>query len=321
MSASYSYKGIAVSQQAGKVVFIINPFSALGQTKTRFEHSRASAHQFFPHMQVLETTHPNHATQLTRTAIEEGAHTVVAVGGDGTFNEVLNGFFKPDGSLLNPHTRMALIQSGTGADFCRTLHRKISFEADFKRIQNGRISWVDVGKATVTGTDGLDHIRFFLNVASLGLSAQTAQLLEKQKKSHKMAYFWTALKALIGFHPQTIRLIADKEPIVYPDLSLLAIANGQYFGGGMQIAPGARIDDGYFEQVAVCNMGVFFFLRHGLKVYKGQHVHLPQVSAQRSRVVKVEAPKEPVPIELDGEPFGCLPARFEMLTKAIPLVI
>src|SRR3989338_10656463 len=137
-----------------------------------------------------------------------------------------------------------------------------------------------------------------------------------------ISYYLQTIKAIWSYEPKQIRVNIDGKNIQHPDCSLLAFANGQYFGGGMQIAPGARMDDGRFDEIAVSKMGLGFFLRHGLSVYRGKHLSLPQVYKMRGHVALVESlSKQPVYIEADGEDAGELPARFEILSRCLPVLV
>ena len=163
-----------------------------------------------------------------------------------------------------------------------------------------------------------------MNVASCGISAVIAKNMREKERSlgASLSYYLQTIKAIWSYRPTHIRVNIDGKNIQHPECSLLVFANGRYFGGGMQIAPGAILDDGRFDEIAVSKMGLGFFLRHGLSVYRGKHLTLPQVYKMRGRVALVESlSKEVVFIEADGEDAGELPARFEILSRCLPVLI
>ncbi len=267
----------------------------------------------WPNLRVLKTEHIGHATQITRDQVSQGASVILVMGGDGTLNEVVNALGE------NSKTPLGILPSGSGNDTAKSFGWPEDNKGQVRRLLNSQVKHIDLG-LVVSKTQK----RYFLNVASCGISAVIAKNMREQERRTRASwsYYLQTVKAIWSYKPTQIRANLDGKNILHPDCSLLAFANGQYFGGGMQIAPGARFDDGRFDKIAVSKMGLGFFLRHGMSVYRGKHLDLPQVYKMRGRVALVESlSKEPVYIEADGEDAGELPAKFEILSRCLPVLI
>ncbi len=266
----------------------------------------------WPSLKVLETDRGGHATDLALLAIAENATVILVLGGDGTLNEVVNAM----GDQCQ--IPLGVLPCGSGNDTAKSLGIPSETKNLVRHLLNARVKMIDLGLVT-----SKTHTRYFLNVASCGISAVIAQNVRARESNLSgWAYYFETFKAIFSFKPKQLSVDIDGKNIRHPRCSLLAFANGRYFGGGMQIAPGASLDDGRFDEIAVSNMGLGFFLRHGAKVYRGLHLELPQVYKMRGRVAKVDCiSKEPFYIETDGEDAGTLPARFEILPRCLPVLV
>ncbi|RVX09955.1 Sphingoid long-chain bases kinase 2, mitochondrial [Vitis vinifera] len=199
------------------------------------------------------TSGPCHAIDITREAIREGADAVIAVGGDGTLHEVVNGFFWAGKHVINhdqkaaPSTALGVnYPLGTGSDFFRTLGWKNDSHDAIERIAKGLRSWVDVG--VISGESGGSH--YFINVADVHLSAKAGYYASRYKRFGNLCYVIGALQAFIGHQNQDLRIkIDDGEWEIYPQVTALCIGNAKFFGGGMKITPNADPRSGSFEVV------------------------------------------------------------------------
>jgi YegS/Rv2252/BmrU family lipid kinase len=307
-----------------QTVVIVNPSSAKGSTAEQFAGVRSELESLLGGPQILFTQGLLDATRIARDKIRQGATLIVVVGGDGTINEVVNGFFDEQGELINPKTSLGILPSGTGDDFRKTLGWTKGIRPNIARLRQGQVKHIDLGLVKASDGEGGTRQNYFVNVASCGLSGSVSKQMKTATRAFgsSFAYYWTTVKTLWSYHQPTIRTELDGKRVLHPKCSLVAYANGQYFGGGMNIAPGARIDDGRFDQITVSKMGLLFFLRDGHKVYKGTHIGMPQVSRARGRVAFVESQtEEPVYIEADGEDAGQLPAKFEIVPGVLPLLV
>lgn len=324
------------STSSGPIVFIVNPRSANGATLRRFERVRDKFATALGNIDVKLTERPKHASELARAAIRAGAKAVIAVGGDGTNNEVINGFFDENGAptvataaagTANApgveRTAFGVVTSGTGGDFRRTFHWTTEPLDDLARLQRFQTRPIDIGKLTVTTDDG-PRTHFFVNIASFGVSGDVVNLVNTSSKAlgAKLSFMIGSLRATAAYKPKRVRLIHDGDAPWEGDIAYVAVANGQYFGGSMWVAPEAKPDDGQFDVVTCTGDGTAFWLKH-VKVYQGKHLDFSEVSVKRARRVVAEPVRadERVLVEIDGEQPGRLPATFEIVPAAVPLLV
>jgi YegS/Rv2252/BmrU family lipid kinase len=313
---------------ASRFVFVVNPRSAAGATLRRFEaHRRRFAERLKARgfdLEVRLTERPRHATQLARDAVRAGAFAVVAVGGDGTNNEVVNGFFDDDGVRIQSDTAFGVVTSGTGGDFRRAFGWTTNPDDDLERLLRLQKRRIDLGRLTCRGPDGHDVTRHFINVSSFGLSGDVVDVANHSGKrlGAKLSFMVASVKALVKYTPQTVRLQFDDGPTTTEEITFVALANGQYFGGGMHVAPDAIPDDGFFDGVVIQGGGLSFWARHGLKLYTGGHVAIEGVRVVRCQRLHAE-PTGPAPvfIDLDGEQPGTLPATWSMVPASLDLLV
>ncbi|KAH9609058.1 hypothetical protein KSS87_021818 [Heliosperma pusillum] len=252
MAPDFSLSSSAVDRRRD-LVFVVNPRGANGNTVKEwkkllpFLRSRLSND-----CNICEsfTSGPSHATDITREAIREGASAVIAVGGDGTLHEVVNGFFwqgKPvldHAENLAHTTALGLIPLGTGSDFARTFGWKNDPCEAVERIAKGMRSRIDVG--IITGDDREPH--HFINVADIHLSAKAGYYASRYKNFGNLCYVIGALQAFMGHKNVDLRVkIDDGEWKEYSQVTALCIGNAKYFGGGMKITPNAEPSNGIFE--------------------------------------------------------------------------
>lgn len=303
---------------ARKTMFIINPNSNSGRTRENLERYQRIIQAHFNTAEFRFTEKRGHAKLLTRQALHEGAQLVVAVGGDGTANEVLNGFFL-DHQTLAPDAHFAVIMCGTGCDFRRTLGWPIDFEAQVARIKMDQVKKIDVGFLKSTSEDGVELTRYFLNEASLGLSGEIAKRVwQKTGKKNKWAYFLESIASLQKHHPYNFQVKSEHGDRQLENVSFLTFANGAYFGGGMLIAPNADLGDGYAEVVSLAKVNYWLAISKVHRLYRGTHLNLKQVNHFRAKALVIsEKDGRKVPIETDGEPCGFLPARFEIIPQVL----
>ncbi|MFZ9887100.1 MAG: diacylglycerol/lipid kinase family protein [Myxococcota bacterium] len=312
-----------MSELSGAHVFILNPHSAGGATRRRFERLRGRLQSTLPEVEVRLTEGPGHATELSRNAVQRGVAAVVAVGGDGTNNEVLNGFFDEDGTPIQTESAFGVVTSGTGGDFRRCMGWPLDMAADLRRIERGQRSPIDVILVTFTAADGSTKRRACLNISSFGMSGAIASRVNAGSKSlgGKASFVSATLQTMFRYTAPHIRFHVDDEPEEEAGITTVAVANGQYFGSGMWIAPDARCDDGALDVVMVQNGTLGFWLRHGTKLYSGAHRDLPEVKLRKCRRFKaLPVENGAVELELDGESVGRLPASFAVLPGAVSLL-
>lgn len=309
---------------APRTVIVVNPASQGGRLGKRWPELRETIGRAFAFDDV-QTKRPGEASGLVRDALRGGAERIVALGGDGTINEVVNGFFD-NGVAVAADATLAVIPFGTGGDFRRTMHIPVDAAGAAAVIAQGHRKKIDVGRIDLTSPNGDRTTRMFANIASFGMSGVVDRLVNASgKKLGRLSYSLATARAAWSYANQRVALSFDDRPDdrVETTIHTVAIANGRYFGGAMKIAPHAEVDDGMFDVVAMGDLGFGDLLTSGLRLYKGTHLSLDKVTSRRARVVDAR-PVEPnavVELDVDGEPLGKLPARFEVLANALWMAV
>ena len=237
---------------------------------------------------------------------------MVAIGGDGTLNEVVNGLVRAQAD-----TQLATIPLGTGMDFVRTYGIPSDFDGAVRNAVAGTARAIDVGRVTYRQWGGAEAVRYVANVGSVGMSAAVAQRANGMSKvlGGKATFFYALVRVFLEWQntPVTVELDDARREARMHDV---IVANGQWHGGAMWLAPDAKPDDGLFDVVLIGDVTKRDFVTTAPKIYKGTYLAHPKVELLRSRTVAVDAP-ERLPIELDGEQVGTTPARFEIVPRAV----
>ncbi|HEX3672904.1 MAG TPA: diacylglycerol kinase family protein [Rhizomicrobium sp.] len=306
---------------------VVNPRSGGGSTGREWKHIASALQEAYPMMSVAMTRRRGDATEMVRSALREGHHEVVAVGGDGTINEAVNGFFDANGRLVSPDAVLAFVTSGTGGDFRKSFGIAPGADAAIARIRESKVRQVDVGRLTCLSRRGEPVMRHFINIGSFGMSGVIVDSVNRARIAKlfggKFAFAFHSLKGMMFYRNRTIRLRVDGEFDEILTIATVAVANGQYFGGGMRVAPTARTDDGLFDVIVMGGTKKSRAVADMKLIYTGEHLNNPAVRALRgSKVVAVpvaETRGRPVLIEVDGESAGRLPATFEIYPRALNL--
>ncbi len=293
---------------------IANPCSAGGKTGSRVSAWRSLIEAACGAIDVQLTSRAGEATELTRAALTAGAKRIVAVGGDGTFNEVANGFF--DATRKISDASLGFVPAGTGGDFRKTIGIPNDW-AGAVALLSCAPRLIDVGRLTYTADEGERH-RLFVNIASFGIGGLVDHYVNNSSKAlgGTLAFAIATLKAGLRYQNARVELVVDgtkTEARIYN----VAVANGRYFGGGMKVAPNASVDDGQFDVVTLGDFSFGDLLRHGLDIYSGAHLNHPKVSVTRAKKVTATSRDGEVLLDVDGEQLGRLPATFEMLPRAL----
>jgi YegS/Rv2252/BmrU family lipid kinase len=308
-----------------RTVVVVNPQSQGGAVGKRWPEIAGQIRRHFPFEDAL-TTAPGAATRLAREALRGGADRVVALGGDGTINEVVNGFFdEANHTAIAPAAALAIIPLGTGGDFRRTLELPTDVDGAAALIAADHRRPLDVGRLDYTTPDGDPATRMFANIASFGVSGVVDRLVNQSKKRlGRLSFALATARAAMSYDNQRVHLQFDGDPASAIDLTIntVAVANGRYFGGAMKIAPDAQIDDGLFDVVCLGDLGMTDLLLRGRRVYKGTHLSMDKVSHRRARLVEASAIDlgGVVELDVDGENLGRLPARFTLIPRALSVV-
>jgi YegS/Rv2252/BmrU family lipid kinase len=304
-----------------RTILVVNPKSQGGRLGKRWKDVADTIGRAFPFEEAI-TQGPGDATRLTREALRGGAERVVAIGGDGTINEVVNGFFD-DGAAIAPEASFAVIPFGTGGDFRRTLGLPTELADAAQVIAANHRRKIDVGRLELTTMDGKREVRMFANIASFGVSGVVDRLVnESGKKLGRLGFALATARATWSYKNQRVQLVFDGKDRVEMTINTVAVANGRYFGGAMKVAPDAELDDGMFDVIAMGDFGFGDLMKSGRRLYSGTHLAMDKVTARRARVVEAEPidPGAVVELDVDGENPGKLPARFELVPAALWVV-
>jgi YegS/Rv2252/BmrU family lipid kinase len=304
-----------------KALFIVNPAAGHGRGRARWEKGRELAAGLWPNHEVAETERPGHARELARAAILAGTEVVVAVGGDGTLGEVVDGYL----AVPEPARRLAAIATfpaGSGCDFARHMGVPREPEKWAAAMAAGTRRRLDAASATFRDASGAPRSRHFLNVAALGLAGDVAAGVDKRGKAlgGTLTYLLEGLLAIAGARAKRMRLVVDgreEGPAAY---HLVAAANTSSVGGGMLLAPRADAQDGLLDVLTVGPLSRLELVRLMPVIYRGGHVGAPGVVLRRARRLEV-FPDLPLPLNIDGDLDGFAPAVFEALPKALAFLL
>jgi diacylglycerol kinase (ATP) len=303
-----------------KTQIIVNPESAKGQTRRRWTQMKDGIRHFIREFKVEFTEKPFQAIEIARTALREGTDLVIGVGGDGTMNEIANGFFE-DARLINPQAALGIVPSGSGCDLTRTLKIPSGLAGAMQIITEAPTSSMDVGRVEYLDRAGSPAERLFLNVADFGVGGEVVHQVDQRRMQRRASsYVRCLVETMVHYRNKRVGIRVDGTEVPRGEYLIGAIANGRVFGKGMKIAPDARLDDGLFDIVLVKGMRFFEFCRQGWKLMNGSHIHYRKVSVLRGRRVEA-APEDgqPVLLEFDGEQLGTLPAVFSICPRSLPI--
>jgi len=303
-----------------ELLLVVNPRSAGSATGRNWPEieSRLRHHIGVP-FDIAFTKHAGHATLLAR----EGAEShdcIVAVGGDGTTNEVVNGLVD-DGGPLRPDLRLGIIPRGTGADFGRTLGIPRDLEGAAARIAQGNVREVDLAKVHFRDFAGQETVRFFINEGEIGLGPAACQAVNRSSKrlGPRLTYMWCTLTTMLRYRDRWVTLTLDGGQPQRIHLNNAWVANGQYSGSGIHMAPRARLDDGLLDVVIITHMRPIEKIVRLRKLRSGDFTNQPGVTYTTARRIEARS-EETTLIEVEGEPIGTLPATFEVLDKRLKVV-
>jgi YegS/Rv2252/BmrU family lipid kinase len=320
---------------------VANPAARSGRTRGEIETIVAQLQERIGPVDLALTEHAGHATALAAWAVAERRALVISVGGDGVLSEVVNGLLA-SGLAPDDLPVLGLVAAGTGGDFGRSLGIAPEREAYLTAIAGGRERLVDVGRARFAGNDGRTVERCFVNVLSAGIGGLVDRYTAAMPAAvpGRVAYGAATLAAIAACRRRRILCRATLgdgsafERIL--DTHAVVIANGHTFGGGMRVAPAARIDDGLLDVILIETRTKLTMLRYFLSIYRGEHLTAPGVSAfacarvelspADARPGSTSRPAGPVgdgaaparrrdffPLDVDGDALGDLPLIVEVV--------
>jgi len=303
-----------------KIKLVVNPAASSGKAAKKWPETEQKLTNILGKISIEFTKEAKHATSITRHAIQQGYETIIAVGGDGTINEVVNGFFE-NAKHINPEASLGIISMGTGGDLVRTLGIPKNIEDAAIKIKTHKTRKYDLGLMKCLGLNGEPVALYFINVADAGFGGTLTNLSNQSTKvfGATSAYLIALLKTLFVHETTTVEIQVDDSFSKEQIIRSVVIANGQYFGGGMWIAPQAKTDDGLFDVIILGDLTRGEVLANIHKLYNGTMAENEKVQTLQGRKVSLNSESE-VLIETDGELPGKLPASFEIMPSVLNVI-
>jgi len=291
-------------------VVIVNPSSAGGSTGEAWPQIASDLRSQYGAFRAVFTKHRGDATTLASDAARKGAKLVIACGGDGTISEVANGILSS-----GKDAELGILPSGTGGDFRRTLEIPSRTRDAARILRIGRTVRIDVGRVSYLDGNGSEATRYFVGVASCGMSTKVIERV----KNNRISFANALLKTAMRNEPVRLVIQLDDSHERHLLVSNLCVANAQYFGGGMKIAPDAKLTDGKFDVIGVGDLSAVKIFTSAPRVYTGSHLSMDEVSHALARKISVRAADRAadVALEVDGELPGSLPATFQIIPAAL----
>jgi len=300
-----------------RITAIINPAAGRGGAATAWR--QIQAHLTHP-VETIETNGPADASRLTTQAIKQGSDRIVAVGGDGTINEVVNGFFEQN-KLISDRAMLGIVPHGTGSDFIKMLRLPPDHHKVAMLIEEGDPRPIDLLNVRYTQLDGTPGSRYSVNIASFGMGAVVVSRVNRSSKllGRKLSYVMALLRTAMTFSGNSVTIFIDRAAVIDAKVTSVAIGNGKYQGGGMMMCPRAVMDDGLLDVTLIHFLRVPELIRNLPLLYNGNIYTHPKVQFLRVASVRADS-KEPVLIEIDGEPLGRLPVEISAVPRAMRIV-
>jgi diacylglycerol kinase (ATP) len=297
--------------QAGDIGIIVNPNAAGGRTAKAIPRVTNALRSIGAPFDLITTAGPNDANRLATAMANNGAERIIAVGGDGTFNEVANGLMAADIPIP-----MGIVPAGTGCDLPRTLQlpaSSIEEATQFAATRGPRI--IDLGFARCdSGAE-----RYFINVAGLGFDATVAERAARVKlPGAKVSYLAATAISLANYKNIPVAIVADGVTLESRAV-FVTIANAQFFGGGFNITPMADITDGMLDLAIIGDLGILELLTNIPSVYRGKHTGHSKFTHMPVKQVRISSSASAL-VQVDGELIGSAPVEFSIKPSALAVI-
>ena len=300
-----------------KAFAVVNPNSANGSTADDWDDIHAALREALGEIDFEFTKAVGDAAPIARNALKNGYDFIVCVGGDGTNNEIVNGFFDK-GRLVNHDATLGFICRGTGGDLRKTLDVPKELDAACRVLAHGDRRVIDVGRFSFVDSAGSPAERYFINITSFGIGGEVDDRVNRTSKALGgfVSFLWASLVSIAVYKNKNITLKVDDNDLGHRRIFNVAVANGRFFGGGMMVAPQADPADGLFDIVVMGDLSKLEIVTQMGKIYKGGHLKHPKVEVYRGKTVEALS-DEIVLLDVDGEQPGRLPIKIEIVPKAL----
>jgi diacylglycerol kinase (ATP) len=305
---------------------IVNPASADGATRENWPKIASDLRTHFGPFTMLFTEGPGDGRSRALNAAKAGTQLIIACGGDGTISEVANGIIESQEEV-----ELGILPGGTGSDFRRSIGVSTNIAAAARVLRKGRTRVFDAGRVSFVNDLGERETRYFINVASFGMSTEVLNraasgearkwipAFAPRKLGSKLSYAAATVQTTLASSATEVHVQFDEQTERRFRIAEFAVANGRYYGGGMKIAPDAKPDDGFFDVVTIADASAFRILTNAPRLYLGAHLRMDEVTHALAKQVVARPVKkdEVVRVELDGEVLGRLPATFQITPRAL----
>jgi YegS/Rv2252/BmrU family lipid kinase len=304
-----------------KIMAIVNPASAGGKTAEIWPTQSSIFKHAFKNFKEVYSDSAGAAVEIAQKAVSLNYDYIMAVGGDGTVNEIVNGMLA-ERSDNNSSTKLIISAHGTGSDLSRALSLPDEPGAVVERIKRGQSRDVHLIKAKFFDHQGKKTDRYFINIADCGMGAEVAKKLNQSKKTidGSLSYLVKIFQTLFSYQNKYLKVETDQKILYQGALNSVIIANGNYFGGGINIAPEADLFDDKINLILLKDFSKPAIIYNLVKAYQGSHLSHPLVESHFVKEIKINS-EEVVELEMDGESVGIIDAEFKISSKKIALLI
>jgi YegS/Rv2252/BmrU family lipid kinase len=303
-----------------KIIAIINPVSAGGKTAKVWPEMSQHFKKEINNFTEKYTKGPGDAIRIAKEAVESNCDYLLAVGGDGTVNEIINGMLLVKNKSVN--TKLVIYAQGTGSDLSRTLKLPKRIDELINIIKTGKSKKIKVVEANFVNSKLEKEKRYFFNIADCGMGAEVAKKLNKNKKitSGNLNYILRIFQVLFNYQNKKVKIEADNKLIYQGKINTAVIAHGNYFGGGIKVAPAADLFGDKLNLILLKDFSRLGIVLNLIKGYKGKHLSHPLVDSYQVEEIKITT-KELVELEIDGESVGRCNAKFKISEREIDVLI
>jgi diacylglycerol kinase (ATP) len=258
------------------------------------------------------------ALEVATLAVEQGCDYLIAVGGDGTINEMVNGVMRAP-SAQRKRVILGVLPCGTGNDFARSLASNTTLVELQRLVLQGDSRELDLGRLDYRDAQGGEQLRYFANIASLGISSSVVERVQQQPRwlPAAAAYALATIQTLLVLRPSRLRLQLDQRPVQSESLIQLSLANGRFFGGGLGIAPSARLDDGWLDVVMIRGASAWAFLRFLPALRQARLIQDARISYDRCHRIEISAQSGNCLLEADGEQISATAVVIDLIPAAL----
>lgn len=296
---------------------IVNPKSGRGIDEKKWASLTLQIHNNLGPFDFEFTRSSGDAIRIAEKESQQGRGFIVAMGGDGTISEVATGIMNSGKSV-----ELGILPRGTGGDFSRSLNISKDLSKAARQLREGTTRRIDAGRIRFLNNEGKEAVRYFVNTASFGMSGGVATRANESSKKllgGRLTFAAATFKTTLVDSNSDVYLQIDQQEKRRMRVAAVCVANGRFWGGGMKIAPEAKLNDGYFDVVMIGDLSVLEKLTKSYRLYSGTHLKIDKVGfALGSRIEATPVNgSDPVLIEVDGEAPGHLPATIELLPQAL----